>query len=121
VTTQMTDTPPTRRPQPFSDPEKASAAGKRSAELRRARAAASPEARAREAMRSSAEKLTQSLLDAALGRDVFVNLSPADRLKATIKALEYAVGRPGAKEDDDDDTPELPTGESLFGTPAVGG
>jgi len=66
-------------------------------------------------MRSSAAELTKALLDAALGRDVFVNLSPADRLKATIKALEYAVGRPGAKDGDDEPTPELPTGESLFG------
>ena len=108
----MTDAPANR---PFTDPERASAAGKASAEARRRRKAASPETRALELIRSSVDKLTEELLDAALGKGAFVDLKATERLKALQRALEYGLGRPGAQREAEEAPADLPTGESLFG------
>lgn len=104
----------------FADREKArEASAKGNAEKARRRAL-EPEVRALLKLEDAADQLTQALLDAALGRGTFATLSPADRLKATIKALEYSVGRPSPSARPDD-APDVPTAAGLFGGPARSG
>jgi hypothetical protein len=62
----------------------------------------------------AAEDLVSELLDAAKGRGDYSGLSPADRLKATIKALEYSVGRP-VPATTSTSKPDVPTADGLFG------
>jgi len=128
VDIHMTNRPAAAQPaayRPFKDPEIAREAAYRSAAVRRAKRDSrppSPEARALELIRSSVDKLTAALLDAALGKGDFVDLKPSERLKALQRALEYGLGRPGGSAKGDDETPELPTSDSLFGPePPSGG
>jgi hypothetical protein len=100
---------------PFSDPNFARQASAKAAEARAAKAALPAEERALRKLETAAEQLTAALLDAALGRGTFATLSPADRLKATIKALEYSVGRPSPQGKPADDTKDVPTADKLFG------
>jgi hypothetical protein len=95
---------------PFSDPEKARAAGLRSAEVR-ARRDLTPE----QQIEAELPRLTACLLDAALGRGSFGELKPADRLKALQTALAYGLGRPGARQEPET-APEPPSAASLFGS-----
>ena len=99
----------------FEDPEIARAASAKGVEAKARRRAASPDARALELIRSNVDKLTRELLDAALRKGDFVDLKPSERLKALQRALEYGLGRPGASSKGDDETPDLPTADGLFG------
>jgi hypothetical protein len=93
-----------------------SEAGKRSAEAR-AFAKSSPEDGAQAQIQRKLSRLTSTLLDAALGEGDFVDLKPADRLKALQTALAYGLGRPGAAKPTEE-TPETPTAAALFGVPS---
>lgn len=103
----------------FTDREKAREASRKGNAEKARRRALEPEVRALLKLEDAADSLTQALLDAALGRGTFATLSPADRLKATIKALEYSVGRPSPATKDTD-IPDVPTAAGLFGPPASG-
>lgn len=74
--------------------ERGRAGGKASAEARRAKKLLAADLRARKKFEDSAEELAQQLLDAAFGRGVFGALDPKERAQYTVKALEYATGRP---------------------------
>jgi hypothetical protein len=100
---------------PFSDPDFAAEAGRKSAELRRLRET-SPEDRAQAAIQRKLGRLTSELLDAALGEGDFVDLKATDRLKALQTALAYGLGRPGSAKPTDT-APEAPTAAALFGVP----
>ncbi len=100
---------------PFSDPDFASEAGKKSAELRALRSG-TPEDRAQAAIQRKLGRLTSELLDAALGEGDFADLKASDRLKALTTALQYGLGRPGAAKPTDT-APEAPTAAALFGVP----
>lgn len=50
--------------------------------------------RAQALIQSKLSPLTRQLLDAALGRKDFASLDPKERLAATIRALEWGIGRP---------------------------
>ena len=102
---------------PFSDPEFAREAGKKSAELRALRET-SPEDRAQAAIQRKLGRLTSELLDAALGEGDFVALRATDRLKALQTALAYGLGRPGAAKPTDT-VDETPTAAALFGQAPV--
>lgn len=97
---------------PFTDPEKARAAGLRSAEAARERRE-NPEAHMRALFEKQRAALSNTLLDAAFGRGTFggqataecpscgtevsvdiPSLLPDKRLTAVAKALEYSIGRP---------------------------
>jgi hypothetical protein len=105
----------TRPAPPFADPNFAREASAKAAEARAAKAALPAEERALRKLETAADQLTGALLDAALGRGSFAALSPADRLKATIKALEYSVGRPSPQGKAAEDTKDVPTADKLFG------
>jgi hypothetical protein len=82
---------------PFSDPEVARAAQRKSAESRRRRAALKeqdPEAYLVETFSAKKAELSEQLLKAALGQDEWHELPLDKRLTALTKALEYAVGKP---------------------------
>lgn len=70
-----------------------------------------PEAWAKQLFGSERAALTSALLDAALGRGDFHDLSPEKRLQALTKALEYAIGRPTPRKDDG--SPEPPPAAGL--------
>jgi hypothetical protein len=73
-----------------------------------------PEAWARETFSSERAALSKELLDAALGRGAWHDLPLDKRLQALTKALEYAVGRPVARKDDQaPETQEPDTGLTI--------
>jgi len=68
--------------------------GKASAEVRAGKRHQKPEKLARRAIARDSEALAKQLVQMALGKNEFVTLEPKDRMTATIKALEYGIGRP---------------------------
>lgn len=96
---------PEAQPAPhFADREAAREAGRkggrRKAELARLRRE-DPEAYVRETFAVERAALSKELLDAALGRGGWHDLPLEKRLQALTKALEYAVGRPTARKDEE--------------------
>ena len=83
---------------PFTT-ENAKEMSQRGVQARRERAARRVElqadARAKDTFACSAEALAKELVNAALGRGEYAKLKPGERLQATIKALEWGIGRPG--------------------------
>ena len=79
--------------------ETAKEASQRGVQARRERATQRAEmqadVRAKDVLASSAEALAKELVHAALGRGEYATLAPRERLQATIKGLEWAIGRPG--------------------------
>ena len=100
---------------PFDDPDFAREASKAGVEARALREK-SPEDRAQLAIQRKLGRLTNELLQAALGEGDFADLKASDRLKALQTALAYGLGRPGASKPTDV-TPEAPTAAALFGVP----
>jgi hypothetical protein len=97
-------------------PEQAREAARKSHEVRRANRQKDPAVRATELVRTATPDLMGELLKAAKGQDDFADLSPAQRLSAIIKALEYGVGRPTAAPKGEAEEAPLPvTPETLFG------
>ena len=98
------------------DREAARAAGRkgglRRQELARLRKE-DPEAYARETFSAERVALSKALLDAALGRNEWHDLPLEKRLAALTKALEYAVGRPTARKDDEEAPPAQTPGLSI--------
>ncbi len=79
--------------------ETAAAAGRKGAaarEVNRKRREADPAFALREDLKAALPGLTSDLLKAARGQHPYDTLPPDKRLAALFKALEYAVGRPGA-------------------------
>lgn len=100
----------------FSDPDAAVEAGRKSGEVRRARAqedAKDPEAAIRRLLGGHRTELAQSLLDAAMGRGDWTNLPLDKRLQALTKAMEYAVGKPTTKRDTPETEPPAPAGLTI--------
>lgn len=88
---------------PF-DSVTAQEAGRASGEARRALAAlkeTDPEAYVRQTFAAKQAELAAELLDAALGAGTWTELPLDKRLSALYRALEYAVGRPTSRKDDD--------------------
>jgi hypothetical protein len=83
---------------PFTK-ETAREMSRRGVEARRENAARRAEmradVRAKEILASSAEALAKELVNAALGRGEYTTLAPRERFQATLKALEWGIGRPG--------------------------
>lgn len=76
------------------DSESGRKAGLASAQARRKKKDIRADLRARAKFEQSAEDLASVLIQAALGKDEFKNLSPKERAVFAIKALEYGVGKP---------------------------
>jgi hypothetical protein len=98
--------------------EQARLGGLASGEKRRRRAKMTPRERALEAITKNLGPLVQELLAAAHGEGDFEGLDPKLRLTATLRALEYAIGRPvtpkAAKDDGKPAPPPVPTADDLF-------
>jgi hypothetical protein len=100
--------------------EQAREAAKLSHLARAANKEKDPATRATELVRAATPALMGELLKAARGEEEFEGLTPAARLSAIIKALEYGVGRPtAAPKGEDQDIPANITPESLFGASEV--
>lgn len=78
----------------FQDSESARKAGAAGNETKRRRKEMTPAQRAREDIQSKVPALLKELLQAAEGKGDFDKLSPAMRLRAIMRALEYGIGRP---------------------------
>lgn len=78
---------------PFTDPEFAREAQRKSVESRKRRAE-DPEGWLRARFADKAPQLSEQLLKAALGEDEWHELPLDKRLTALTKAMEYAVGKP---------------------------
>lgn len=99
---------------PFNS-EAASEAGRKSGERRRLLAELreqDPDEYVRETFGAKKVELAQELLDAALGQGAWHDLQLDKRLSALNKALEYAVGRPTTRKDEDK-APEVVQGLSI--------
>lgn len=107
----------TAPPRPFGDPEAAAEAGRRSGEARRRKAEMTPEERALDAIGGKLGRLTDELINAALGEGDFAELKLETRVTALQRLLEWKLGRPAAvkPKSDPDDDPAVPSdGEALF-------
>ena len=89
---------------------RARAGGKKSGEVRRARAEMRADLKARMLFVDAAEEIAQEMLDAAMGRGKFSTLDPKERASLLKTCLEYGVGRPRPQDpmaaDDDEDEPK---------------
>lgn len=86
-------------------------AGKRSGEVRRAKAELREDLKARMLFVEAAEELAREMLDAAMGRGVYAALDPKERAGLLKTCLEYAVGRPRpqdplARDEDEEEAPK---------------
>jgi hypothetical protein len=74
--------------------EQAQLGGRRSAEARARRRNLNAEVRALERFERASEQMAELLINAALGKAGFENLSSKDRAGFAVKCLEYGVRRP---------------------------
>lgn len=113
---QATDVTSAKAPFFERDKEAAREAGRRGG-LRRAENARlkkeDPDAYIRATFAAERAALSKELLDAALGRNEWHDLPLEKRLGALTKALEYAVGRPTARKDEEAPAVENPPGLSI--------
>lgn len=107
----------TAAPRPFEDLDAAAEAGRRSGEARRRRAALTPEERALESIGAKLGRLTEELINAALGQGDFEELKLETRVTALQRLIEWKLGRPAAAKPSKDDPEENPVpkdGDALF-------
>jgi hypothetical protein len=98
------------------DTESAAEAGRKSGEVRRRRAAMSPEERARDAISRKSDRIIDELIQASLGEGDFAELKLETRVKAMTDLTAWLLGRPAAvKPKEETDTPAVPaSGDDLF-------
>ena len=87
--------------------------GEARAESLRRKKEMTPEERAREVIMLKQERLVSELLDAALGQGDFAQLDLKTRVSATVKALEWSIGRPASAPKGQGRKPEEPEEESF--------
>ncbi len=101
------------------DEDTAAEAGRKSGEVRRRKASLTPEERALDAIGQKLGRLTNELIDAALGEGDFADLKLETRVSATRTLLEWKLGKAAAirpKPSEEEEDPEaVSTPETLFG------
>lgn len=96
--------------------ESAAEAGRKSGEAKRRRKALTPEERALDAIGQKLGRLTEELLDAALGQGDFHDLKPETRVTALLRALEWRLGKAptGPRIQPQKEEPAIPLADDLF-------